>query len=130
MLPGEGRTISEMTKVQTVDELLLIIPANVLEFAKFDETVCNDWHLYGVDLSLTVAEKGYDVCVLPLPVFHKSIGKRTDSYLFTLRKLIEKHKGERIMNTTFGMCPTKRELMELLWSEHPRSIPDWIRALA
>lgn len=37
--PGSSRIISEPVPVQTVDELMLIVPAKVFETNKFDEKV-------------------------------------------------------------------------------------------
>ncbi|MFA4983516.1 MAG: glycosyltransferase, partial [Candidatus Micrarchaeia archaeon] len=36
-------------KMQTLDECLLLVPRSVFKTLKFDEQVCNDWHLYAVD---------------------------------------------------------------------------------
>jgi hypothetical protein len=114
-LPWHGKFISDIVPVQTVDELILIVPAKVFESVKFDETVCDYWHLYGVDFSLTVSEKDYKVCVLPCSVLHRSTGTMTKFFLNNLRKMIKKHKQEKIINTTCGLFPTKEELMELFW---------------
>jgi len=129
-LPWGGRFISDVAPVQTVDELILIVPASVFESVKFDELVCDYWHLYGVDFSLTVSEKGYKVCVLPCSVLHRSTGKISKFFLSNLGKLITKHKQEKIINTTVGLCPTKEELMELIWIPNSRKMSNLIRALA
>lgn len=113
-LPWMGKPTSEILSVQTLDELLLIIPFEVFEHTKFDEIACNDWHLYGVDYSLTTSEKGYKVCVLPCPVFHLSTGKRSKTYFKTLIKLIKKHRNEKIINTTTGLWPTRPKLTKLV----------------
>jgi len=104
----------EPSSVQTLDELLLIVPSKLFERMKFDEIVCDGWHLYGVDYSLMALEKGLDVCVLPFSAWHLSSGKRNIEYYRTLRKLLEKHKHERVISTTTGLWPTRSELMELL----------------
>jgi hypothetical protein len=113
-LPWMGKPTSEILSVQTLDELLLIIPFKVFEHTKFDEIACDDWHLYGVDYSLTASEKGYKVCVLPCPAFHLSTGKRSKTYFKTLIKLIKKHRNERVINTTMGLWPTRPKLTKLI----------------
>ncbi|MDO5836487.1 MAG: glycosyltransferase [Methanobacterium sp.] len=50
--------ITESTRVQTLDECLLIIPKIVYQELKFDEDTCTGWHLYGVDYCLSVKKKG------------------------------------------------------------------------
>jgi hypothetical protein len=115
-LPWPGRLISDVVQVQTLDELLLIVPTGVFESVKFDELVCDHWHLYGVDFSLTASEKSLKVCVLPCSVVHQSTGNANiNFFLSNLRKLIKKHKLEKIINTTYGLVPTNEELMELFW---------------
>jgi hypothetical protein len=128
MLPWGGSFISDVVSVQTIDELLLIIPNSVFKSTKFDETVCDDWHLYGVDFSLTVSKKGLNNYVLPCSVFHRSTGKITDPYLRTLKRLIKKHKNEKAINTTSGLCLTRKELMELLWLTRSKKLNDLIEA--
>ena len=116
-LPWKGKFISNTVSVQTLDELLLIVPSNVFDRIKFDENVCDGWNLYGVDYSLAVSRKGLEVYVLPCPVFHLSIGKINRLYFKTLTKLIEKHKIEKVINTTCGPWPTNQKLAQLLLSK-------------
>jgi len=127
--PWEGSFVSDVVPVQTLDELLLIVPSKIFEHTKFDETVCNSWHLYGVEFSLRVSQRGHGVYVLPCSVFHDSTGVVNDSYLQTLMKLIEKHKHEKIINTTNGLCLTKQILTKLLWSPDLISGRDLAKAL-
>lgn len=122
--PGPGRIISEPVPVQTVDELMLIVPAKVFETNKFDEKVCDNWHLYGVDFSLTVSKKGLKTYVLPSSAIHHSGGKIDSFYVQTLKKLIEKHEMEKIINTTCGLIPTKKEFMDFFWERYPSLVPN------
>jgi hypothetical protein len=108
-----GKFTSEVLSTKTLDELLLIIPASVFENSKFDETTCDNWHLYGVDYSLSASQKCRGVCVLPHPVVHLSTGKVNKGYFKTLAKLIEKHRTEKIINTTIYPWSTRPKLMEL-----------------
>jgi len=112
--------IRKPTEVQTVDECLIIIPKSVFNKLRFDEKVCNDWHLYSVDYSLSIKKLGYNVFVIPKYIYHlssgfKPIGKleRTlrgplqRSYYLSLKKVLYKHKNyyEKIY-TTCGICKT------------------------
>ncbi|KUK72652.1 MULTISPECIES: glycosyltransferase [Methanobacterium] len=91
-------------KVQTVDECLFIIPRSVFEILKFDEVVCNNWHLYGVDYCLTALNKGLDVFVIPSEVYHSSPGdSMSENYYVTLGNILKKHKKyHRFIFTTMG----------------------------
>lgn len=109
--PWGGSYIANAVPVQTVDEMLLIVPANVFEHTKFDEITCADWHLHGVDFSLSVTHKGYNVYVLPPPVFHQhSHGSKNSAFFETLAKLVKKHRKEQVINTTTGLYPTSQAL--------------------
>jgi hypothetical protein len=108
-----GTFISEILSTSTLDELLLIVPARVFENLKFDEATCYDWHLYGVDYSLSVVQKRRNVFVLPFPVVHLSTGKANRAYFNTLMKLIEKHRRQKIINTSIGPWSTRPRLTEL-----------------
>jgi hypothetical protein len=108
-----GRSTSEVTSINTLDELLLIIPARVFANSKFDEATCADWHLYGVDYSLSIAQKYRDVCVLPYSVLHFSTGTVNEAYFKTLMKLIKKHQASKIINTTIYPWSTRPKLVGL-----------------
>jgi hypothetical protein len=112
--PWFGKFISEVISTITLDELLLIIPARAFTNLKFDETTCDNWHLYGVDYSLSASQKGREVCILPYSVIHLARARNLDiGYFKTLVKLIVKHQAERIINTTLGPWSTRPKLMEL-----------------
>jgi GT2 family glycosyltransferase len=87
---------------QTLDECVLIIPRVRFEKTRFDPVTCNNWHLYGVDYSLMMKSKGFDVIVLPTQVYHLSDGTSLNSaYFSTLKRLIKKHRdGTKIIATT------------------------------
>jgi GT2 family glycosyltransferase len=105
-----GNKIDNPEEVQTIDECLMIIPFNIYKNVKFDENTCDDWHLYGVDFSLTVNKLGFKVYTLPLQIHHRSKGEsaviptstiqriihgRSKGYINTLSKILKKHRGYR-----------------------------------
>ena len=51
--PAGNIRIDKPVKVQTLDECLVIVPAPVFNEMQFDENVCDNWHLYAVDYSLS-----------------------------------------------------------------------------
>jgi hypothetical protein len=116
----DGRFISDIVAVQTVDECLLVVPKNIFEKTKFDENTCDDWHMYGVDYALTVTHEGLRVYVLPCyPVLHRSIGHVNASYFLTLGKIAEKRKEVKVINTTCGVYPTDKKLLKLFGYQPP-----------
>lgn len=86
-------TIKKPEKVQTLDECLTIIPKSVFDVLQFDEEVCDDWHLYAVDYSLSVKKLGFDVYAIPLFIYHRSAAYSfSERYYLSLKKVLKKHK--------------------------------------
>ena len=95
--------LTEPTRAQTLDECLVLIPRKVFRKLKFDEQVCDDWHLYAVDYALSAAKRGVCAYILPAMVYHASAGaSMSDKYYSTLRRLLEKHRGAGWICTTCG----------------------------
>jgi len=97
----------EPLRVQTVDECLFFVPRDVFASVWMDEQVCDDWHLYSVEYSLSLRERGLVVYVLPLQVHHKSMGRISETYFTVLAKIVAKHKNHFLtINTTIGVWST------------------------
>jgi hypothetical protein len=93
--------ISTPVKVQTIDECLIIIPKKIFQIIQFDEVVCDNWHLYGVDYCLNAKKASYDAYVLPLFAYHRSKAySLSEKYYETLNKILKKHKSEKYIRTT------------------------------
>ncbi len=104
--------IKKPTKVQTVDECLMIIPKSVFNKLRFDEDTCDNWHLYAVDYCLSVKRLGFDSYVMPIFVYHKSSGySMSEKYFVTLKKVLKKHKScYNKIYTTMGDWSTRYPL--------------------
>ena len=103
---------TQIEPVQTLDECVLFIPKSIFDRFQFDERVCDDWHLYGVDYCLTAKKMGYEVYVLPMNLYHKSSGQSfSNSYFRVLNKIQEKWREDfRIIFTTSGNWMTFRPI--------------------
>lgn len=98
-----GKTaLTGPTAVQTLDEQVLMIPAEVFSRLQFDEVACDNWHLYGVDYALSVGALGLKTYVLPLSAHHKSPGSVDERYFRTLKKIFQKHRNRKAIYTTCG----------------------------
>lgn len=86
--------LSKPVEVQTLDEVCIAAPKKVFEETSFDEITCDNWHLYGTDFCLTNREKGIRSYVVPVDLFHKSIGVVNGSYYDSLLEVTKKHKQE------------------------------------
>ncbi|MGZ4847296.1 MAG: glycosyltransferase [Halobacteriota archaeon] len=112
--PASATCITKPVAVQTLDECAVIIPHRVFKALRFDETVCNDWHLYAADYCLSSQVRGLKTFALPLPAYHLSTGRTPvptqlfdklvpsslsdessyypRAYYATLKKMLKKHK--------------------------------------
>lgn len=121
-----GNAITQPEIVQTVDELLLIVPRRVFKLIKFDARTCPGWHLYGVDYCLSALKRGLFTYVLPLPVWHRSTGggpitpfgillnggTMPREYYRDLRRVLQKHRrAHRNIYTTCGVWNTNQPLV-------------------
>ncbi len=121
-----GIQIKNPTKVQTLDECLVIIPRRVFNRFQFDEKICDNWHLYGVDYCLSIKKKGFDIYVIPISMYHRStgileknywqvvqsLGPLSEGYYQTLKKLLKKHKNSyKYIYTTCGSWNTSYPLI-------------------
>jgi hypothetical protein len=112
VFPAGAIQITTSTKVQTLDECLVIIPKNVFEFIQFDEVICNNWHLYAVDYCLSIKCLGFAAYVLPIPVYHRSPGDSfSELYFVTLENVLRKHTNRyEMIFTTIGNWSTRSPL--------------------
>lgn len=113
---GENRTIDKPTKALTLDECLIACHKSCMEKLRFDEDVCDGWHLYGADLCLQAINfAGMSVYAVPLNVWHKSGGCADTSYFDTQDRLAEKYKRyHKVINTTNSFVytnPLRRKLV-------------------
>jgi hypothetical protein len=116
--PAGHISIDKPVKVQTLDECLLIIPRSVFNELQFDEKVCDDWHLYAVDYSLSCNERRRAVYVIPEHLYHMTYNTNSEfekstfnlfspgslpaGYYTTLKKLLKKHR--KYYPTVFTTC--------------------------
>jgi hypothetical protein len=131
--PGRlsGRPLDRPRSVQTVDELMVIVPTAVFRRLQFDPIACDDWHLYGVDYSLSVRRLGLRAWVLPVVVRHKSSGVLSPGYYRSLARVCRKHRGavNRIC-TTCGTWDTRTPPGLQPWMNQARLATTKLRAWA
>ncbi len=83
--------VSEKTTVDALDECLIACPKDLLSEVHFDEIICNGWDLYGVDFCYQANLHRYEICVLPLCVWHVSPGKPRHAFYACARKMRKKY---------------------------------------
>lgn len=98
--------VSSPVQVQTIDECFFAVERELFLKTKFDETVCNNWHLYAVDLCLSMGLDDVKSYVIPSPAFHKSSGLVNSGYYKTLNMLAKKHRNN--YKTIYSTCSKVR----------------------
>ena len=102
-----GNPISMPEVVQTLDECLVIIPKKIFDAHGFDAITCDCWDLYAVDYCLSIKRIGCLAYVIPMFVYHGSMGHLAERYYRVLSKVLKKHKKYfKIINTTMGCWST------------------------
>lgn len=104
---GNNRILSS-TKVMTLDEVFVAVERNLFLKYKFDERTCDNWHLYTVELCLSMGKNNIPSYVIPSDAYHKSTGVLSMDYYKTLDSLVKKHRGNYdVIYSTCSTAPTK-----------------------
>jgi hypothetical protein len=95
-----GIFINKATKVQTLDELVLVAKKDFFSRCIFDPITTFDWHFYVADLCLNASLNGFDSYVIPANMYHASKGQLSINFFLTLKKIILKYKHINNISTT------------------------------
>ena len=121
-----GKELKDPVKVQTVDELLIIIPRAIFAEVKFDAKRFDFIHLFGVDYCLTAAQKGLGVYIIPGYAYHASTGNFLGIDKYRVR-LFMKHRDALPIFTTCGEISYRTIMKHLLLSLLPNRLGIWLR---
>ncbi len=121
-------------EVQTLDELLLIVPRQIFVKMRFDEKRFDGWHCYGADYCLSIRKKGLKAYVIPAFVYHRSLRLNVEKLLKYQKKLYNKHRKEykHIYTTCGEISWLELKLMsckEILRPFYEKFFPSWIKYL-
>lgn len=93
--------------VFTLDECLICGSRELFETLRFDEQVCDGWHLYAAELCMQCHVKGIDVKVFDADIVHLSGGTTDSSFYACEKKLVKKYrKNFPIISYTCGWAYT------------------------
>jgi hypothetical protein len=106
--------VKKPEKVQTLDELLLIVPRSVFSKMQFDEETFDGWHCYGADYCLSVKQMGLSAYVLPVLVYHRTLGLWNVENVFEYQKRLYIKHQKAIYTTTGELSPLKLKLRSLI----------------
>ena len=108
-----GTQCSNITLVESLDECCFAMTKELWSKVRFDEYVCNHWHLYAADFCYNARiNQASDVFVVPYVIYHKNnseIGMIIDKYfVVSLSRMIAKYKYTyKCIKTT--CCTVKTE---------------------
>lgn len=92
--------------VDTLDEYCIAMRRETWQRYRFDERLCDGWHLYAAELCLRVKETGGCIAEGHFPIRHLSIGNVDERYMRTFRALLKKYKSRKWICTTCKSMPT------------------------
>lgn len=91
------RIIDNVEEVESIDECFFAIKREHFDKLYFDEKICDNWHLYAVELCYRGRyEQNLNIGVVDVPAYHKmesGTGLEVDEmFLRTLSRICEKYK--------------------------------------
>ena len=112
-----GRKIKAPFPVMTVDECFVAIPRHIFEQHRFDDKLCDGWHLYAVEYCLRINLAGFKVYVMPASLHHQSTGMLKGDYFVTLAKVLSSYSlSYNKIYTTCGCWNTRIPvLIQMVW---------------
>jgi GT2 family glycosyltransferase len=121
-----GIELKEPVRVQTIDELLVIIPREVFEENLFDSKTFDFIHLFGADYCLNVAQRGLDIYAIPGYVFHASTGNFIGIDKYRVR-IFMKHRDVLPIFTTCGEISYRTIMKPVILSFLPKRAGIYLR---
>lgn len=80
--------------VSTVDECFFGMRKETWKKLKYNESICDNWHLYCVEICLHAIKTGGSVYVYPVKLHHFSKGKISLGYMINLKKLCRYYRRD------------------------------------
>lgn len=96
-------------RVSCLDECFFGMKKETYCMYTFDEALCDDWHLYCVEMCLRARKAGKGVFMVPIQLHHFSKGHVTWNYMKCLKKLASTYRPDfRYIWTTVYKVRTTR----------------------
>ena len=83
--------ITKPVKVETLDECFFCMKKSIYQELGFDTIICDNWHMYAVELSLHAHKENISVFAVPLNLLHKSGGTISKKYINNLSAVCRKY---------------------------------------
>lgn len=107
---------NDFYEVSCVDEGFFGMKKETWEKLKFNEKLCDNWHLYCVEICLHARKLGNKVLVYPIQLHHFSMGTISLGYMKNLKLLCkEYHKDFKYIWTTCYKVRTNKIYINILF---------------
>lgn len=104
---GKSEPIGKnLFRVETLDECCIAMKKSTWMKYRFNDLVCNSWHLYAVELCLRASEDEVLIVTGQFPITHLSMGAVDECYMKTYKQLLMKYKNHGWISTTCKSMPT------------------------
>ena len=104
---GKRKKIAEnLYEAETLDECCVAMRKEVWQQLRFNEDVCNGWHLYVVEMCLRAGEQGLLIASGNFDIKHLSSGTVDEKYMKTFKELLVIYKKKKWIATTCKVMPT------------------------
>ena len=123
-----GEPAREPTDVDSLDELLFIVPRRLFQRERLSEVSDLAWHAYAVEYGLRVRSLGLRVCAVDIPLTHNSLTVNLDRLDVAYRAVAASYPDLLPLRTpggTIGPRPRKRPGTGILGSHRWRY--RWLR---
>lgn len=112
---GETVAVEDFTAADSVDECLFAMSRRTWERNRFDEKLCDGWHLYAVEFCFRIRQQGGSVTAGDCRVEHLSPGHIDASYMRGFRRLIRKYRSLGYLTTTCKSLPASMLFFQLYY---------------
>lgn len=85
--------ISEPIEAFSLDEVFIGMKKETFEMYHFNEKVCDNWHLYAVEICLHAIKEGHKNYIVPVQIHHFSWGNINSSFHKTMKNLLRQYHG-------------------------------------
>lgn len=114
---GTFRKIKEnLYQVDTLDECCIAMSKKTWENFKFNEEICDGWHLYVVELCLRASRHNVLIATGNFNITHLSSGVVDEHYMKTLKRLLSIYKDKKWVSTTCKEMPTNTLFFNLYYA--------------
>lgn len=98
-----GNPVAEPTDVDSVDELLFMVPRRLIMHAPITESPDMAWHAYAVEYGLRIRKLGLRVGVAHIPVTHNSLNNNRTGLDAAHARVAAQYRDMLPMRTMFGV---------------------------